>query len=621
MPTAVAQRLRSFLAARSGRASIDEVCRVAFAAEVSPQLARRLLEAALPKELAFEGAEVTLLKAAAPPDDLLAARYIVVDLETTGMRPPYAEIIEFGAVFVEGERVVGEEHTLVKPQGPIPPFIQQLTGIDYDLVREAPAFADVAHRLHGLFAGAVPVAHNAEFDYGFLRAAFAEHGLSDVGLGRLCTIKLARRFAPGGKFNLDALAARLGVTTQSRHRALGDARATAHVLIELLRRARAEGIESVNALRNVRSRRGRGAETRLTVGPERIRAIPDAPGVYRFRDAAGNVIYVGKAVRLKDRLGSYFVGSPKGKVNRMLEEVRDFDYTVVGSELEALLEEAREIRARRPKYNLALRSIQKYGYLRWEREDPFPIVRFAREPGDPAAFESYGPFRMAAGGRAELKALREAFPLRNCRGRLKPALELAPCLEHALGRCGAPCAKLQTEAGYGHELDRLRAFLHGERTALVHLHSEIALAAKREAFERAGALRDRYRALGAVHQAVRREHGLANLGDRLLVLPAVEPGHVRLYLVRPGTTLTTCRAATGESGWLGIVERLFEKAPKDFGSLEDARIAEQWLRRKRTAPALKTADYGSLGELAAALGRLVKVQAGAGGSGAAPELL
>jgi DNA polymerase-3 subunit epsilon len=609
MSTAVAQRLRSFLASREGRASLDEVCRVAFAAQVSPQLGRRLLETTLPSELAFDGSDVLLVAAVTPADDISTARFIVVDLETTGTHPNFAEILEFGAVFVEGDRVVGEEHTLIKPAGRIPPFIQQLTGIDHDLVAAAPAFAEVAERLHGLFAGAVPVAHNAEFDYGFLRAAFAQHGLADVGHGRLCTIKLARRFAPGGKFNLDALAERLGVSTHARHRALGDARATAHVLIELLRRARAEGVQSVNALRQARARRGRGAETRLSVGPDRIRAIPSAPGVYRFRDAFGSVIYVGKAARLKDRLGSYFVGSPRGKVNRMLEEVRDFDYTVVGSELEALLEEAREIRTRRPKYNLALRSIQKYGYLRWERADPFPIVRFAREPGGRETYESYGPFRMAAGGQHELKALREVFPLRNCRGRLAPNPALSPCLEHDLGRCSAPCADLQPSHAYADEVGRLRAFLTGDRSVLTRLRAEIALAAKREEFERAAALRDRFRILGSVHQAVRREHSLANIGDRLLVLPAADSGSVRLYLVRPATTLVTCRAAVDEADWLAVVERLFAPGPSDFGALEDARIAEQWLRRKSTPPVLRTADYGSLGELAMALVTLVRAQA------------
>lgn len=605
MASPLTQRLRDFLAAHGGEADLLAVCNLAFAAQTSPALARRLLEAALPGELQFQGDRVLWLAPARADDDLTAARFVVVDLETTGTSPQAAEIIEFGAVVVEGERIVGEEHTLVRPRRPIPPFIQGLTGIDNEMVSDAPAFAEVAARLHAVFAGAVPVAHNAEFDFGFLRTHFDRVGLADVGEGRLCTIKLARRFAPGRHYNLDALATRLGVEAKARHRALGDARTTAHVLIELLRAARSQGFASVQSLRKAKPQRGRGTETRLQVGPDRVRAIPERPGVYRFRNAGGEVIYVGKAGNLRQRLGGYFVGAPKGKVARMLADVRDFDYTVVGSDLEALLEEAREIRTRRPQYNMALRSFRRYGYFRWERADPFPVLRHAKEPGAPECFESYGPFRLSGAGRNELTALRETFALRNCRGLLKPQASLSPCIEHAFKRCGAPCALLQDQAGYGGEVERLREFFRGDKAALVALRHEIALAAKREAFERAAALRDRYRTLAALHQTIRREGVLANLGDRIFALPAAEDGVWRLYYLRPGASVATLRVTPRQSDWATALRKLFSPAPADLGTLDDARIAEAWVRRKSQLPTLRVAEYADVAALASALAALV----------------
>lgn len=605
MASPITQRLRDFLAAKGGEADLLEICSLAFAAQTSPALAKRLLEAALPGELQFQGDRVLWLAPARADDDLSAARYVVVDLETTGTNPHAAEIIEFGAVVVEGERIVGEEHSLVRPRNRIPPFIQGLTGIDNEMVADAPAFAEVAPRLHAVFQGAVPVAHNAEFDFGFLRTHFGRLGLADVGDGRLCTIKLARRFAPARHYNLDALAARLGVEAKSRHRALGDARTTAHVLIELLRAARAQGFASVQSLRKAKPQRGRGVETRLQVGPDRVRAIPERPGVYRFRNAAGEVIYVGKAADLRRRLGSYFVGSPKGKVARMLADVKDFDYTVVGSDLEALLEEAREIRTRRPQYNMALRSFRRYGYFRWERDDPFPVLRYAKEPGAPERFESYGPFRMSGGGRAELTALRETFALRNCRGLLKPQASLSPCIEHAFKRCGAPCALLQDQAGYQAEVHRLRAFFEGDKAAIAGLRHEIALAAKREAYERAAALRDRYRTLAALHQTIRREGVLANLGDRIFALPAAEDGLRRLYYLRPGASIATLRVTPRETDWPSALTKLLAPAPADLGVLDDARIAEAWVRRKTQLPMLRVAEFPDLAALAAGVAALV----------------
>lgn len=602
MSATLQQRLRDYLAATGGQADIQDLCRQAFAAETSPALARRLLATALPDELQFDGDRVVWLAPSSDTDTLDQTLFRVVDIETTGMHPDHARIIEVGAVLVQGDKVLEETHFMVNPQQPIPAFIRGLTGISDDMVADAPPLPALIHAIHQLFTGTVPVAHNASFDFRFLDAAFRRHGLPEVGDRRLCTIKLARALAPGKRYTLDELAQRLLVEANNRHRALGDAQTTAGVLIELLRRADQRGIHSVTALRGLRAPRGRGTEKKETIGTERIRTLPAQPGVYRFRNKQGEVIYVGKAKNLRHRLGSYFVGSPAGKANRMLLDVADFDYTVVGSELEALLEEAREIRLRQPAYNRMLRRWDHYGYLWLDPEDPFPRLRYAREKKVPDRAEIYGPFRLTARGGKEVKALRETFHLRDCAGRIRLQAGGSPCVEHGLHRCSAPCVDVDAHETYARQVEGLRRFLKGDASCLKALRADIQAAAEEERFERASTLRDRYRILTTLHQAIRSEGRPLVEGDRMFVLPAAEEQLVRLYLLRRGQAILTRRIRRDLGDWCEpVTAMLSQPIPSETQDMEDARICEAWLRRKSALPTVRVSDHGSSETLAEAL--------------------
>lgn len=178
-----------------------------------------------------------------PSPALDGCRFAVVDVETTGSSPRFGHRVTEVAVAVLG--AAGAEiafHTLLDPEMPIPPFIMGLTGISDSMVRGAPRFAQVAGTLAGVLTGAVFVAHNARFDWAFLNAEFARAGLPGPTAPRLCTMRLARRLLPElPRRNLDAVTAHLGVAVVDRHRAAGDALATAVVLTRLLERARAAG--------------------------------------------------------------------------------------------------------------------------------------------------------------------------------------------------------------------------------------------------------------------------------------------------------------------------------------------------------------------------------------------
>ena len=191
-------------------------------------------------------------------ETLAQASFLVVDLETTGVGPGQSDILEIGAVRVQGLRVRDTFTTFVRPPGPVPPFITRLTGIDDAAVVDAPSLREALDEYRA-FAAQSPtacfVAHNASFDSGFMEAGLARCGLPGLGMPVLCTRLLGRRLVPEvGRYGLDALSAHFGISNRARHRALGDARATGHLLLELLGRARDSGIRQVGGLMDLQAR-------------------------------------------------------------------------------------------------------------------------------------------------------------------------------------------------------------------------------------------------------------------------------------------------------------------------------------------------------------------------------
>jgi DNA polymerase-3 subunit epsilon len=196
--------------------------------------------------------------------------FVVVDVETTGTSAGSGDrITELAAVTVEGGCVAPAYHSLVNPERPIPRFITALTGIDDAMVRRAPRFQDIAGEVAAQLAGRVFVAHNARFDWNFLASEFARvapGALDGIALGQLCTVRLARRLLPNlPRRNLDAVCLHYGVEIEGRHRAMGDALATARILVALLRDAGRRDVRTMNALQTLLARRP--AQTRRRAMP------------------------------------------------------------------------------------------------------------------------------------------------------------------------------------------------------------------------------------------------------------------------------------------------------------------------------------------------------------------
>ena len=297
--------------------------------------------------------------------------YAIVDIETTGGYADNHRITEIAIYHYDGIQITDEFHTLINPGRKIPQFITGLTGISSEMVSEAPAFEDIAHEIYDWLKDRVFVAHNAHFDYSFLKKEFEDAGIA-WNTKKLCTVRLSRKIIPGlSSYSLGRLAESLGIKIADRHRAGGDAQATAKIFDMLIKRDDAGVI--VKALKR------NSGETLLppNLPKEEFDKLPAKAGVYYFHDAKGNVIYVGKAIDIKKRIAGHFTGEAR-EWNRsnIRNEIHSISFELTGNELIALILESQEIRRIWPKYNLA----QKYKVEEWgiyDYEDRNGYLRFA----------------------------------------------------------------------------------------------------------------------------------------------------------------------------------------------------------------------------------------------------
>jgi excinuclease ABC subunit C len=234
---------------------------------------------------------------------------------------------------------------------------------------------------------------------------------------------------------------------------------------------------------------------------ERLAGLPDRPGVYLYRDAKGQVLYVGKAASLRSRVRSYFQEArPRdAKTDALVRHIHDLEYIVTDNELEALMLEANLVRKHRPRYNIILRDDKHYPFLKLTTNEEFPRLVVARRVANDGA-QYYGPFYPATAMRETLRLVRQLFPLRTCAIKIDGRLE-RPCVQYYIQRCHAPCTGWETREGYARTVRAVQDFLEGKEDDLaVRLTREMEAAAAEEKFERAGVLRDQIQALNKVRE-------------------------------------------------------------------------------------------------------------------------
>ncbi|MDE2303987.1 MAG: 3'-5' exoribonuclease, partial [Gammaproteobacteria bacterium] len=308
----------------------------------------------------------------AAEDPSLPRELAFVDLETTGGNAAYHRITEVGVVRMSEGRIVEEWSTLVNPECRIPAQIQAFTGISDAMVADAPRFAEIASTVAAKLDGALFVAHNARFDYSFLRAEFRRLE-ADFAAKVLCTVKLSRRLRPEERrHNLDAVMQRHGVVCGARHRALGDARVLAD-LWEVWRRDPGER-RLGEALAAVLASPALPAGLPAELADE----LPEGPGVYRFYGEDGALLYVGKSVTLRARVLAHFAAEHRdSREQRLARQVRRVDWLETAGEIGALLTEAALVKSQKPLHNQRLRKAE--GYFTMVFDDP-PSGRLRIEP-------------------------------------------------------------------------------------------------------------------------------------------------------------------------------------------------------------------------------------------------
>jgi DNA polymerase III subunit epsilon len=513
-----ADRLVELVEERRGPLSVEEAARCLFALRQAPAgLARSLLEdiVAGDSRLAWRGGRVSLASEPGEEVPLESARFVVVDLETTGLRPGQSRICEIGAVRVDGLVSAGTFETLVDPGEPLPRLVASLTGIaDADLA-EAPGPAEAVRRFLAFAGDSVLVAHNARFDLAFLDREVEHLTGRRVAAPVVDTVGLARRLLAGrvSRASLASLSHFFGTSVRPCHRALPDAQATAEVLIALLGLAQERGAETIADLCRL------AAPRRRRVYDKRSLAFgaPSRPGVYLFRGAGDQVLYVGRARELRARLRSYFrTDRQRPAVEAAIAAAERIEWRVLGSELEAALEELRLLRELRPPANARGSRPDRYLYLK-PRGESFSVTS---EPTD------LGPIRSRR--RAELAAR---------------ALAGVTPGELALLTAGGP-------------LPRLRAKLRDLSESL--------------RYEDAARLRDRIAALERVIASLAELQRL-RAAEICLVVPAVEEGWRRAFFVAHGRVAAVRALPRGPGAALELEAGVAEaRATADSLAPEDA---------------------------------------------------
>lgn len=297
--------------------------------------------------------------------------FAIVDIETTGSHANANGITEIAIYIHDGEKIVDEYQTLINPQQEIPSFIESLTGISNDAVKNAPKFEEVAPTIFEFLDGKIFVAHNVNFDYSFVNHHLKREGFT-LNSKKLCTVRLARKILPGlPSYSLGKLCRSLNIKIENRHRAAGDALATT-ILFKMM--VDADEHQYIDEALKAKSKEESLPPhiSRLT-----LEGIPRQPGVYYFRDKKDKVIYVGKAKNLYKRILGHFSNNDTHKNKQdFLREIRKISHQVCGTELQALILEDIEIKRLWPEKNRAAKHPEKRFAL-YKYEDQNGYLRLA----------------------------------------------------------------------------------------------------------------------------------------------------------------------------------------------------------------------------------------------------
>ena len=482
-------------------------------------------------------------------------------------------ITEIGAVKYRGGDLLGTFQTLVDPGLPIPPSITVLTGITHAMVIDAPQIGVALPAFLEFIDDTVIVGHNVRFDLSFLNAAATRLGYGRLGNDSVDTAALARRLIREEVRNLrlQSLATHFRSPVTPNHRALEDARATAHVFHALLERVGNLGVTNLDDLLQLPRAKGSPYYSKISITD----SLPRRPGVYLFRDRHGHVIYVGKATNLRARVRQYFYGDERRRIGNLMRELDTLDHIVCHTPLEAEVTELRLIHAHRPRHNRRSRPPKTSHWVKLT-DEAFPrlsVVRTLKENG----LAHLGPFRSKKAADLVMAALWDSIPIRRCTSR--PGSRTARCAPAQLGVALCPCDGTLPAARYHRIVDQLINGISARPEILLDpLVARMERLSTEQRYEEAAWLRDRHDALARAVEKRRSWAALTRLG--LCEMESDDGGH---YLLDHGRLVSSW--STGSTPPLRPAPELTKQnpteVPESVEAGEEADLIWRWITTSR----------------------------------------
>lgn len=365
--------------------------------------------------------------------------YAIIDIETTGGSARNEKITEIAIYLHDGYKITGEFVTLVNPERNIPYFITNLTGISNEMVENSPRFFEIAKDLIELTEKRIIVAHNARFDYSFIREEFRALGYN-YRRKTLDTVALSRKLFPGFRsYSLGNICRELGIEITDRHRASGDALATVKLFELCLERD-----NELNGTKNRLTGNTRNSKLNPLLDLSILDKIPDEPGIYYFYNEKKDLIYIGKSKNLLSRITSHLSNNTTNRAMEMRDSIADISWETTGSELIALIKESFEIKNNKPLYNRAQRKTGfRWGIFSFYDDAGYLNYCFRQVKDDEPHLAIFTSREKA---RSKLIQLTEAYNL--CQKLAGLYDTSGACFHRQVGLCRGACTGEETPAEY-----------------------------------------------------------------------------------------------------------------------------------------------------------------------------
>lgn len=379
-------------------------------------------------------------------------KMVLLDCETTGGRAAYHRIIEVGLICIDDGNVVDTWQTLINPERDLPPFIQNLTGITPNMLVDAPTFSDIAETLLEKLNDRVLVAHNARFDYGFIKNEFSRIGVQYASKP-LCSVKFSRTMFPHfRRHGLDQIIKRFNFSILNRHRALDDAQMI-HKFFQS-----SSSLFTADEISACCEQLIKNKTLPALLNPEEVKRLPDFPGVYYFYDQKGVLLYVGKSINIRTRVLSHFSQDHKNhKDLKMSASIAHIDFTLTPTDFGAQLLESQEVKAKQPLFNTRLRKVKKLLQVKLNEDDDgylLPTLKTVQVDESIAnQLETFGLFRSRRQALARFEKLANQFFLcHKLLGLENNNSKHKPCFRFQLKRCLGACCQQESVSQYNERL-------------------------------------------------------------------------------------------------------------------------------------------------------------------------